>query len=132
MTLTARKGRTTRTRTIWNTKDPVFNETIAAAVDDPDEQSLHLELWEDKGGYRDVVRPLSGVESPPLCLLNDRLAYFLGRSLPACKTVGMCSSLLHVAFLLRMSSGASVHFLNAIVLFVLFCYVMLCLLCNVM
>jgi Ca2+-dependent lipid-binding protein len=48
-----RKGRVTRTRTLYNTPSPVYNETIAAIVDDPDNQALHVSLYDDNGGYND-------------------------------------------------------------------------------
>ena len=48
-----RKGRVTRTRTIYNNNAPVFNETIAAIVDDPDAQALVVCLFDDNGGYND-------------------------------------------------------------------------------
>lgn len=48
-----RKGRVTRTRTLYNNASPVFNETIAAIVDDPDAQSLVVCLFDDNGGYND-------------------------------------------------------------------------------
>lgn len=51
-----RKGRVTRTRTIYNCDAPVFEETIAAIVDDPDTQCLNVNLYDDCGGYNDKVR----------------------------------------------------------------------------
>lgn len=50
-----RKGRYTRTRTVYNNASPVFNETIAAIVDDPDNQALHVSLYDDNGGYNDKL-----------------------------------------------------------------------------
>lgn len=50
-----RKGRVTRTRTIYNCDAPVFEETIAAIVDDPDTQCLNVNLYDDCGGYNDKL-----------------------------------------------------------------------------
>jgi len=50
-----RKGRVTRTRTVYNCNTPVFDETIAAIVDDPDSQSLNVSLFDDCGGYNDKL-----------------------------------------------------------------------------
>lgn len=50
-----RRGRVTRTRTIYNNASPVYNETIAAIVDDPDNQALHVSLYDDNGGYNDKL-----------------------------------------------------------------------------
>ncbi len=50
-----RKGRVTRTRTIYNCDAPVFDETIAAIVDDPDTQCLNVNLYDDCGGYNDKL-----------------------------------------------------------------------------
>ena len=50
-----RKGRVTRTRTVWNCTSPEYEETIAAIVDDPDNQALNVRLVDDKGGYNDKV-----------------------------------------------------------------------------
>jgi len=50
-----RKGRVTRTRTVWNNVSPEFEEMITAIVDDPDNQALNLRLVDDKGGYNDKV-----------------------------------------------------------------------------
>lgn len=50
-----RKGRVTRTRTVYNCDAPVFDETIAAIVDDPDSQSLNVSLFDDCGGYNDKL-----------------------------------------------------------------------------
>ena len=53
--LGVRDDRYQRTRTLWNTKHPQFNEVFNLIVDDIDSQTLTLKLHDDDLGFNDPV-----------------------------------------------------------------------------
>ena len=42
-----RDGRSLRTKTIWNNKDPVFNQVLSFVVDEPEHQSVTAMVKDD-------------------------------------------------------------------------------------
>ena len=45
--MSVRDGRALRTKTIWNNKDPVFNQVLSFVVDDPEHQSITAMVKDD-------------------------------------------------------------------------------------
>lgn len=45
--ISVRDGRSQRTKTIWNNKDPVFNQVLRFVVDDPEHQSITAMVKDD-------------------------------------------------------------------------------------
>ena len=45
--MSVRDGRALHTKTIWNNKDPVFNEVLSFVVDDPEHQSITAMVKDD-------------------------------------------------------------------------------------
>ena len=57
MEVSLRDGRSLRTRTIWNNKDPVFNQVLSFVVDDPENQSITAMVKDDDMHAFSKVRP---------------------------------------------------------------------------
>lgn len=51
------RERTQRTRTIWNNKNPDFQEVFNLIIDDPEMQQLTFKLHDDDLGFSDPVSP---------------------------------------------------------------------------
>ena len=45
--MSVRDGRSQRTKTIWNNKDPTFNQVLSFIVDDPEHQSITAMVKDD-------------------------------------------------------------------------------------
>ena len=45
--MSVRDGRALRTKTIWNNKDPVFNQVLSFVVDDPEHQTITAMVKDD-------------------------------------------------------------------------------------
>jgi hypothetical protein len=52
-----RDGRSLRTKTIWNNKDPVFNQVLSFVVDEPEHQSITAMVKDDDMHAFSKVRP---------------------------------------------------------------------------
>lgn len=56
--LGVRENRNQRTKTVWNNKNPRFDEVFNLIVDDVDSQTLTFKLHDDDLGFNDPVRHL--------------------------------------------------------------------------
>ena len=58
------RDRGQRTKTIWNTKNPEFNEVFNLIVDDLNTQVLTLHLHDDDMGFNDPVNLVLYIPEP--------------------------------------------------------------------
>lgn len=71
MELGVREDRYQRTKTLWNTKHPAFEEVFNLIVDDPDTQTLTFKLHDDDLGFNDPVSGATGHGQPPFSVRED-------------------------------------------------------------
>ena len=64
--MSVRDGRALHTKTIWNNKDPVFNEVLSFVVDDPEHQSITAMVKDDDmQAFAKVLSPTASQISAP-------------------------------------------------------------------
>ena len=81
--MSVRDGRSQRTKTIWNNKDPVFNQVLSFIVDDPEHQSITAMVKDDD------MHAFSKVCSiPAQSALEEHSSYVMSMR---CHCVGMWS-----------------------------------------